>query len=205
MVAPVLDDDVPDDVGRGLAGVDRILERLEDVLPADHLDGIHMVLEEAGDRLRRRLSAASSSASHGRGGARRCAGRARGPCERCSAASTRSPHCWSDLHRTADLVEREEVGRVLDEVDDVVDRLRELVDVLPVERGDVLRVQELDDLAVRSSPLFSSSLTCAWRTSNAPARVRRPGARPRARFGGGEQVVELRGPRTSDNLMRAEP
>ena len=38
---------LPDDVGRGLASVDRVLERLEDVLPADDDQRIHVVLEEA--------------------------------------------------------------------------------------------------------------------------------------------------------------
>ena len=50
------------------------------------------------------------------------------------------------LHSRLDLVEAEQVGRVLDVIDDVVDHLREPVDVLPVERGDVLRVEQDDDL-----------------------------------------------------------
>src|SRR6188472_2614869 len=46
------------------------------------------------------------------------------------------------LHRL-DAVELEEVRRLLDVVDDVVDRRREPVDVLAVERRPVLRCQEL--------------------------------------------------------------
>ena len=49
--------------------------------------------------------------------------------------------------RRLDLVDAEQLGGLVDVVDDVVDRGREPVDVLAVERRDVLRVQELDDLA----------------------------------------------------------
>ena len=50
------------------------------------------------------------------------------------------------LHRRLDLVEAEEVGRLLDVVDDVVDLRREAVDVLAVERGHEGRVEALDDV-----------------------------------------------------------
>jgi hypothetical protein len=50
------------------------------------------------------------------------------------------------LHSRLDLVEAKEVGRVLDVIDEVVDHLREPVDVLPVEGRDVLGVEQGDDL-----------------------------------------------------------
>ncbi len=49
----VLDDDIPHDVGRGLAGVERILERLEDVLPADDDQGVDARGRGRGRRWRR--------------------------------------------------------------------------------------------------------------------------------------------------------
>jgi uncharacterized protein YjeT (DUF2065 family) len=48
--------------------------------------------------------------------------------------------------RRLDAVELEQVRRLFDVVDDVVERGGERVDVLPVERRDVLRVQQLDQL-----------------------------------------------------------
>ena len=49
--------------------------------------------------------------------------------------------------RRLDAVELEQAGGLVHVVDDVVDRGRKLVDVLAVERRDVLRVQELDQVA----------------------------------------------------------
>jgi hypothetical protein len=64
-----------------------------------------------------------------------------------------------------DLVEIEQVGGVFDEVDDVVDLLRQLVDVLPIERGDVLGVRSTMICSVRRSPSVSRRLISAWLTS----------------------------------------
>ena len=50
------------------------------------------------------------------------------------------------LHRRLDLVEPEEVGGLLGEVDDVVHLGREAVDVLAVDRGDEGLVEPLDDV-----------------------------------------------------------
>src|SRR5882762_1027473 len=47
----VLDDDALEDVGDRFARVDRLLETLEDVLPADHHHRVDSALEERGDRL----------------------------------------------------------------------------------------------------------------------------------------------------------
>jgi hypothetical protein len=46
-----------------------------------------------------------------------------------------------------DPVEVEEVGRLVDVVDDIVQRGGEREDVFPVERGDVLGIEELDQIA----------------------------------------------------------
>ena len=109
------------------------LERVEDVLPADHdhrvdagdeevgdrgaLDPVALVLEPVDlDELRRRRRA-------------RCAGRA-ALAATCSAAatSTAASSCGL-LHRRLDAVERELVGGLLGEVDDVVERAGERVHV----------------------------------------------------------------------------
>ena len=50
------------------------------------------------------------------------------------------------LHRRLDLVEAEEVGDLLDVVDDVVERGGERVDVLAVDRRDERLVQAVDDV-----------------------------------------------------------
>jgi hypothetical protein len=149
-------------------GVDRILERLEDVLPADHLDGIHMALEEAGDRLPKKAVRLVFERLHMDEvalGVPQAPQLCEGPGKVLGGLDEEPALLERLLHRTVDFVEREEVGRVLDEVDDVVDRLRELVDVLPVERGDVCVFRSSMICRVRSSPLFSSSLICACRTS----------------------------------------
>ena len=49
--------------------------------------------------------------------------------------------------RHLDAVEAEQVGGLLEVVDDVVDLGRELVDVLAVERRQVLRVEQDDEIA----------------------------------------------------------
>ena len=50
------------------------------------------------------------------------------------------------LHRRLDLVEAEVVGDLLGEVDDVVERRGERVDVLAVDRGDERLVEAPDDV-----------------------------------------------------------
>src|SRR5215208_6788073 len=47
----VLDDDALEDVRRALAGVDRVLEALEDVLPPDHEHRVDAPLEQGGQGL----------------------------------------------------------------------------------------------------------------------------------------------------------
>ncbi len=46
----VLDEDRLENVSRVLAGVDRLLEVLVDVLPANHRDRVAVRVEELGDR-----------------------------------------------------------------------------------------------------------------------------------------------------------
>src|SRR4051812_46578462 len=50
-ISGVLDDDAFEDVGGRLAGVDRVLEPLEDVLPADHEHGVDAPFEQRGERV----------------------------------------------------------------------------------------------------------------------------------------------------------
>ena len=57
----VLDDDVGEEVGGRLAGVDRVLERLEDVLPANDGQGVDVLAEERCDRRRGSIRSPSSS------------------------------------------------------------------------------------------------------------------------------------------------
>ena len=148
----VLHDDVPDHVRGRLAGVERVLERLEDVLPADDDQRVDArVAEEVGDRvaddpvafvLELASARRAASCTHATSSARASAS------ARCSTAPTRIRALLDRLAgRRLDAVELEQVGRLLDVVDDVVDRRRELEDVLAVERRHVLGVQELDEVA----------------------------------------------------------
>ena len=97
--------------------------------------------------------------------------------------------------RRLDAVELEQVGGLVHVVDDVVDARGELVDVLAVERGDVLRVQELDQVVRDRVALVLGLL-------HVRVRDRRVGILPEAlldappglegvRTGPREEVVEL--------------
>ena len=133
-----------------LGGVDRLLEPLEDVLPADHDHRVDAVLEQRGERLahdavalvlepvdldrvvRDVARSRAAAASPGRSGARRL--------------QQHVGQLLRLLHRRLDLVEAEEVGDLLDVVDDVVERGGQLVDVLAVDRGDERLVEPPDDV-----------------------------------------------------------
>src|SRR5215210_5408605 len=148
-VLRVLDDDALEDVGHVLGGVDRLLEALEDVLPADHDHWVDTRVEQGRNRLADdpvaivlepvqldrvvRDVAEAAQARHRLGDL---------PRGRVQHAS----EILRLLHRRLDLVEAEVVRDLLGEVDDVVERGGQLVDVLAVDRRDERLVQPLDDV-----------------------------------------------------------
>src|SRR5215217_444992 len=145
----VLDDDALEDVRGRLAGVDCVLETLEDVLPADHQHRVDPALEQRRQRLpddsvavvlepvdldREVVDVVEvAQARHGRRDLPR-------------GLVQDARQLLRLLHRRLDPVQREEVGDLLDEVDDVVHPGGERVDVLAVDRGDERRVEALDDV-----------------------------------------------------------
>src|SRR3954447_17225858 len=145
----VLDDDALDDVHRGLRGVDRGLEALEDVLPPDHHHRVDPPLEQRREALaqdpvalvlqlvdlHRVLVDLLQRAQPG--------DRAR---DRPGRLVQDTGHPLRLLHRRLDAVEPEEVRDLLDEVHDVVQAGGERDDVLAVERRDERLVQPLDDV-----------------------------------------------------------
>src|SRR5919199_456611 len=145
----VLDHDALEDVRRRLRGVDGVLEALEDVLPADDHHRVDAALEQRRQRLAHDavalvlepvdldgevvdvLEAAQAGDRAG---------------ERAARLVEHAGERLRLLHRRLDPVQREEVGDLLRVVHDVVQRAREGVDVLPVERGDERLVEALDDV-----------------------------------------------------------
>src|SRR4051794_33938391 len=145
----VLDDDALEDVRHALGGVDPVLEAFEDVLPADHQHRVDAPLEQRGqglaqhavpvvlqsvdlDRVVADVLERAQTRDRPGDGARRFVQDAR--------------HLGRLVHRRLDPVQRQEVGRLLDEVDDVIERGRQGVDVLAFDRRDERRVQPLDDV-----------------------------------------------------------
>src|SRR5215217_2602312 len=145
----VLDDDALEDVGRLLRGVDGVLEALEDVLPADDHHGVDPALEQRGQRfadhpialvlepvdLDREVVDVLERPQAGDRQADLAGGLRKDP-----------RHVLGLLHRRLDAVQPHEVRDLLDEVDDVVERRGQRVDVLTVDRRDERRVQPLDDV-----------------------------------------------------------
>src|SRR5215204_269226 len=148
-VSGVLDGDALEDVRHALRRVDRVLEPLEDVLPADHQHGVDPGLEQRGERLadhaialvlvavdlhREVVDVLESAQARDRGG-------------HLLAGEVQDLRLLLGLgHRRLDPVQREEVGDLLDPVDDVVQPGCERVDVLAVDRGDERLVEALDDV-----------------------------------------------------------
>src|SRR3954447_1319753 len=145
----VLDDDALEQVRHVLAGVDRVLEAVEDVLPADDHHGVDPAFEQRGDRLAAHPVAVVLEPVDLHGVVRDVA----------EAAHPR--HRLDDLrgdlhedvgealgllHRRLDPVEAEVVGDLLGVVDDVVQRGRQREDVLAVDRRHERLVQALDDV-----------------------------------------------------------
>src|SRR3954451_14907558 len=147
MASGVLDDDALEHVGDALACVDRILDALEDVLPADDHHRVDPALEQRGNRLTHdpiavvlqavdldRVVVDVAEVAHPR--------HRLGDLARRLQQDVRHP--LGLLHRRLDLVEAEVVGDFLGQIDDVVERTGQLEDVLAVDRRDEGVVQALD-------------------------------------------------------------
>ena len=139
------DERVRDALGR----VDRLLEALEQVLPADHDHRVDAVVEQRGDRLAHDAVALVLEPVDLDGVVRDVLEVAH-PRHRLGDLAAglhedvREP--LRLLHRRLDLVEAEVVGDLLGVVDDVVERGGELEDVLAVDRRDERLVQAVDDV-----------------------------------------------------------
>src|SRR4051812_37096843 len=146
---PVLDDDALERVHRGLGRVDRVLEPLEDVLPADHHHRVDPALEQRRDGFAQDpvalvlepvdLDRVVVHVLQGPQARHRVVDLAR-------RVAQHARHALRLLHRRLDPVEPEEVRDLLDVVDDVVQRRGELDDVLAVEGRDEGLVEPLDDV-----------------------------------------------------------
>ena len=88
------------------------------------------------------------------------------------------------LHRGLDVVEPHEVGRLLGEVDDVVERRRERVDVLTVDRRHRRAVQPVDDVVGDPVALLLADQDLAAK----PARVGPLLHQPAQELGGVQDV-----------------
>src|SRR3954469_16246996 len=152
----VLQDDRLEHVRALLGGVDPALEALVDVLPADDRHRVDPVIEERGDRL----------AGHAVTVVLEAVDLDREVREVAEVAQAR--HRLLDLarrvvedlgqpdrlvHRRLDLVEAEVVRDLLHEVDDVVERRRQLEDVLAVDRGHEGLVEAVDDVVGDAVPV----------------------------------------------------
>src|SRR3954452_18318431 len=153
----VLDDDALEDVWGGLPRVDRPLQHSEHVLPADHDHRIDPVGEErghgvAGDPVSLVLEPVDLDPVAVEvleaGQVLEAFGELLARCDEHPGQLLRL------LHRRLDLVEAEEVRRLLRVIDDVVHLGREAVDVLAVDRGDEGRVESLDDVVGDPVPLL---------------------------------------------------
>src|SRR5829696_2645431 len=145
----VLDDDAFEDVRHMLRGVDRLLQALEDVLPTDHNHGVDPIVEQgcdgfADDAVPVVLEAVdlngvvSDDLEPAQPGHRLCDLAPRGVQNPSEVLGLR--------HRRLDLVEPEVVGNLLGVVHDVVERGRQRVDVLTVNRRDEHLIEPLDDV-----------------------------------------------------------
>src|SRR5918999_2543825 len=145
----VLDHDALEDVGRAVGRVDRVLGPLEDVLPADYQHRVDPALEQRRQRLAQDAIAVVLEPvdldrevmdvlerPQPRDRAR----------DRPSGLVQDAGHLGRLVHRRLDAVQAEEVGDLLDEVDDVVQRRRQRVDVLAVDRRHERLIQALDDV-----------------------------------------------------------
>src|SRR5439155_5551916 len=151
LVLVVLDEEVADPVRDRLAGVDRVLERLVDVLPAHDDQWVDPVVpEQARDGVA--LAAVGLvldplDPRDLRGRAVLALELAEELLELLGRRDEQTALLERVLRRPLDAVEAEELARVLDRVDHVVDRTGEREEVVAVEGRDVLRVDQADQFA----------------------------------------------------------
>src|SRR5919198_1231437 len=195
----VLYDDRFEDVGRVLAGVDGLLERLVDVLPADDRDRVVGSAEELRHRLPvqpvafvlelaelHQLAARVLETLEPRDGLLQLG---RGP----------QDHVPLGLGRRADLLDAvaDDVPRgLVDVVADVVQGPGQPVHVVAVERGDEGAVQQADDVVREAVALVLELLDVADPLRRSVRRLSQqvdelPGDRDRVRRGLIEEVEEL--------------
>src|SRR4051812_44260076 len=145
----VLDHHAFEDVGRSLRGVDGLLETFEDVLPADDHHRVDPRLEQRRERLAHLAVAVVLEPVDLDREMADVAERPQ-PLDRVvhlAARLVQDPRQLLRLvHRRLDPVELEVVRDLLDVVDDVVQRRREVEDVLALERRDEGLVEALDDV-----------------------------------------------------------
>src|SRR4051794_14454425 len=145
----VLDDDALEDVGDCLGRIDRALEALVDVLPTDHDHGVDAALEQRGRGLARDAVAVVLEPVDLDGVVRHVAEVAQLGHRLRDLAGRLVKHMrelLGLLEGGLDLVEPEVVGDLLGVVDHVVERRRERVDVLAVDRRDEELVEAADDV-----------------------------------------------------------
>src|SRR3954454_15259690 len=145
----VLDHDALEGVRDGLARVDRGLEALVDVLPAQHDHRIDAVVEQGGHGFPGHavavvlqpvdLDREGVDVGEGAQAGHRLLDLPRGLQEDVGQA-------LGLLHRRLDLVQAEVVGHLLGQVDDVVQARGELDDVLALDRRDERLVEPVDDV-----------------------------------------------------------
>src|SRR5213592_324360 len=193
----VLDDDVPDQVGSRLTGVDRLLERFEDVLPPNDRQRVLRVLEEPRDALAHdpvALVLEPLDFDHVGLDPPQLLEVGESGCDVFRDLDEHLALLERGIEPRLDLVETEQVGRLVHVVDDVVDRLRQVVDVLAVEGGYVLSVEQLEGLARQLVPAGLERLDLGladdvpWKLREAPLDEPRRLEQVVARTS--EQVVE---------------
>src|SRR3954452_13756371 len=149
IASAVLDHHALEDVPRALRRVDGLLEALEDVLPADDHHRVDPGLEQRGQRLAHLAVAVVLEPVdlHGEVADVPERAEARDRVVHLAAGLVEDAgQLLGLLHRRLDPVQREVVGDLLDEVDDVVERRGEIEDVLALDRRDEGLVEALDDV-----------------------------------------------------------
>src|SRR5215208_1779146 len=145
----VLDHDAFENVRDALGGVDGLLQALVDVLPADDDHRVDPVVEERGhgfatDAVAVILQPVDLDGVVGDVLEAAHAGHRLGDLTAGRHKHLGQPHRL--LHGSLDLVEDEEVGGLLGEVDDIVQRGGQAVDVLSIDRGHEGLIEALDDV-----------------------------------------------------------